>query len=582
MKTKFCYLIMIALMAITPLAIIASPSLAKSGSEPQPSTTPLQGSELDADDIESFMDEFFDEQMEALHIPGAAVVVVQDGKIMFSKGYGYADLETQMPVDPERTIMRAGSVSKLVTATAAMQMVENGQMELDSNINQYLSDFQLTDLQYGPVTLHQLLTHTAGFEDNPVGTASLNQDDLLPLGAFLQSNVPQQALRPGEIHSYSNFSLAFAGHLVEKRKYTDQNIFAPLEMSSTSFEQPLPSTLAADLATGYFFNGETYEPGGFLYTQTGPASALSTTAHDMAKFMLAHLQGGSYGGTQVLQSGTASMMQEQQFTHHGSLPGMAYGFKERYINGERVIGHGGDIGTYSSQMILHTEDGWGFYVQYNTFSDALRERLIASFMDRYYPASEDNTLTQTLELSDDELARFAGPYRWVRHSRSTIGKLVALIPGPVNVIIEANNNTLSLKFFGADAEWRFAPTGPMTFTQIEGGVQPIGDLEFDLGSTLVFREDNAGNIDFAFVPLQNVALQKVAWYEGGEAQMGLFGIFLILFLSPFIIWPAGALIGKFRKRKPSHSSNYRRTRSLAAIVSGINFMFMVVPNQLPH
>lgn len=375
MKNKFCYLIKIALMVITLLAIIASPSLAEFDSAPQPSAHPSQDNDLDVDDIESFMDEFFAEQMDTLHIPGAAVVVVKDDQVLFSRGYGYADLETQTPVDPERTIMRAGSVSKLVTATAAMQMVENGTMELNKDINQYLEDFQLAKLTFSPITLHQLLTHTAGFEDNPVGTASPNQEELLPLGEFLQNNVPQQVLPPGQIHSYSNFSLALAGHLVEETsgmsfaQYADQNIFAPLEMSNTSFEQPLPSALASDLATGYFFNGEEYEPAGFLYVQTAPASALSTTAHDMAKFMLAHLQGGSYAGTQVLQADTVSMMQKQQFTHHESLPGMGYGFKERYINGERVIGHGGDIGTYSSQMILHPEDGWGF--TYNTISSAI-------------------------------------------------------------------------------------------------------------------------------------------------------------------------------------------------------------------
>ena len=570
-------------IGIVMLAVLVSfPAAAQASVTPLNSIPPKRQVEIDPIDLEQFLDEFFNAQMDELHVPGVAISVVDHGEIILAKGYGFADLDNKIPVDPAKTLMRTGSTCKLVTATAAMQLVEEGRLQLDVDVNQYLDTLEIPNSQYGPVTLQQLLTHTAGFENRVIGSATLDADEYLPLGVYLQDNIPQRVLEPGSIHSYSNFSFALIGLLVEDTadmlfaQYSNENIFQPLGMAHSSFEQPLPPGLAGDLATGYLVSAGGYEDGGFLYVQDSPAGGMSTTAVDMAHFMLAHLQDGSYEDVQILGPETARQMHAQQFTHHETLPGLGYAFKGRYINGQRVIGHGGDIGTFSSQMILHLEDGWGFYLNYNVFNDALRERFIAAFMDRYYPATEQEPF-ETLEINEEELARFAGPYRWVRHPRSTMGKLMALIPGPVNVIITANkDSTLSITFFGADAEWRYAPVGPLTFKQVSGGVQGIGGLEFDLGDTLVFRENQAGVIEFAFVPLQSVALEKVAWYEGGEAQMGTFGTLILIFFSPFLVWPAGELIAKIRKRESTATKGSRRARRVALLVSGLNLIFSMI------
>ncbi len=529
------------------------------------------------------MDEFFDKNMEELNIPGAAVVVVKDGKILFSEGYGFADLERQIPVDPAQTIMRVASVSKLFTATAAMQLVEQGLLDLDADVNQYLTALQIPDDYSEPVTLAQLLTHTAGFEDRIIGIATLSADELLPLGEYLEGNVPKRVLEPGTVHSYSNYSFALVGQLIEEVsgtpfvQYVDENILQPLGMSRSTFEQPLPPELAEDFAVGYFVTDGEYEPGDYLYLHGGPEGSMSSTAEDMARFMIAHLQDGRYEDVQILEEDTARQMYEQQFSHHPELPGLGYAFKERFVNGERLIGHGGDIGTYSSQMILFPEDDLGFFVVYNVFNDALRERLVAAFMDRFYGEGSPATAPAAVELSQEDLARFTGGYRWVRYPRSTIGKLVALIPGPVNVNIEANDDgTLSVSFFGAPPEWRYAPVKPLVFKQVAGGVQELSGLEFDLGDTLVFREDESGRVDFAFVPLQSVALEKVAVYEIGEVQAGALGSFLLIFLSPFVVWPLGALIRRLRKQASTATTGSSRARWVAGIVSILNFTFLMI------
>ncbi len=569
-------------MLIILALLILLPTSAQSAGSPKNAAPRVQSGAMDPEDLETFLDEFFSQQMAELHIPGAAIVVVKDGETIFSKGYGYADLETQTPVDPGGTIMRAGSVSKVVTATAALQLVEQGRLELDADVNQYLSTFQIPHSAYGLVTLRQLLTHTAGYEDNPVGSATLDAQKYLSLNEYVRENIPERVLEPGTIHSYSNYSFVLIGYLVEEvsgmpfEQYVAEQIFHPLGMMHSTFAQPLPPALESNFATGYFWSENGYEAGGYVYHLDAPAGSLQTTAGDMSQFMLAHLQDGQNGEAQILQPETARQMHQQQFSHHEALPGMGLAFKERHINGQRLIGHGGDVGTFSSQMILHPEDNWGFFVNYNVFNDALRERLVAAFMDRYYQTSDQGLTLETIEMSEEELTRFAGPYRWVRHSRSTIGKLAALLPGPKNVIILANpDGTLSVTFFAVDAEWRFVPVGPLMFKQVQGGVQQIDVMEFDVGDTLVFRENEAGEITFAFMPLQNVALEKMAWYEGGEAQMGTMAMLLMIFISPFIVWPIGKLIARIRKRETKSTKGSRRARRTALLVSGLNFLFLV-------
>ncbi len=569
--------------AIIIALVLSFPAIAQVADSVSNPVARVQRGPIDPLDLEAFLDEFFDKNMEKLDIPGAAMVVVQDGEILFSKGYGFADLEQQIPVDPAQTIMRIGSVSKLFAATAAMQLVEQGLLDLDADVNLYLTALQIPKDYSEPVTLQQLLTHSAGFEDRFIGTMTTDPDEFLALGEHLKGNIPKRVLDPGSVHSYSDFSFALTGLLVEEisgvpfAQYVDENILQPLGMSRSTFEQPVPPELAADLAVGYFVTGGTFKPGDYVYSQVPPADSMGSTAEDMARFMIAHLQDGRYEDVRILEEDTARQMHEQQFTHHPQLPGLGYAFKERFVNGERLIGHGGDIGTYASQMILHLEDDVGFFVVYNVFSDALRERLITAFMDRFYAEGSPATVPATVELSQKDLARFTGGYRWVRHPRSTIGKLKALVPGPVNVNIAANDDgTLSVSFFGAPPEWRYAPVEPLVFKQVAGGVQELSGLEFDLGDTLVFREDESGKVEFAFVPLQSVALEKVAWYEATTAQMGALGSFLLIFLSPAVVWPLGVVIRRIRKRDSASSTSSRRAKWAAGSVSILNFGFLMI------
>jgi hypothetical protein len=144
-------------------------------------------------------------------------------------------------------------------------------------------------------------------------------------------------------------------------------------------------------------------------------------------------------------------------------------------------------------------------------------------------------------------------------------------------VVEANEDTsLSLSFFGADAEWRYVPVEQLVFKKVEGGPQLLAGLQVDPGDTLFFRQDQAGEVTYGFVSLQNVAFEKLAWYESSEAQLGTLGTLLLFFASAALLLPLGALIGRLRKRSDARNPARRRALWLGWIVSALNLVFLLV------
>ncbi len=347
------------------------------------------------EDLETFLDEFFAREMERLNIPGAVFSMVENGKIIFSKGYGYADLAGQLPADPEISLFRTASISKLFTATAAMQLFEQGRLDLMEDVNVYLDEFKLEEKFDAPVTMFHLLTHTGGFDDRSVNLAFAREEQVPSLEDYLAANMPPRIRPPGEVISYSNHGLALAGLVVEKISglsfvdYVNQNILEPLGMNRSSFL--LPPELAPDLATGYFLSGGVNQPRSFDYLYNiAPAASLNATANDMARFMIAHLQKGKFENHRVLREETAQKMQAQQFAHHQQKDGVCFGFFEDYFNNRRFIRHSGLWGGFASLLFLYPEGNMGFFVSMNSNAGTeVHRNLAAEFTDTFLPAEED-------------------------------------------------------------------------------------------------------------------------------------------------------------------------------------------------
>src|SRR5512132_648905 len=235
---------------------------------PQPSPAP----ELTQTDFETFLDALIPSQLRNRNIAGAVVSVVKDGQVLFQKGYGYADVEEKKPVLPDQTLFRPGSISKLFTATAVMQLVEQGKLDLDRDVNDYL-DFPIPKTYPEPVTLRQLLTHTGGFEETLKNLFVAHESDIKPLRTYLVNEMPARIFPPGKIPSYSNYGFTLAGYIVERvsgekfERYIENHILKPLGMNNSTFDQPLPPQLTSQMSKGYLSASK--KPRDFEFVHSG-------------------------------------------------------------------------------------------------------------------------------------------------------------------------------------------------------------------------------------------------------------------------------------------------------------------------
>src|SRR5438552_1872867 len=220
----------------------------------------------------------------------------------------------------------------------------------------------------GPVTLRQLLTHTAGFEDTLKNLFVAHESDLKLLRAYLVNQMPARIFPPGKVPSYSNYGFTLAGYIVERvsgekfERYIDNHILKPLRMTNSTFDQPLPPELAAQMSKGYLNAAK--KPRDFEFVQAAPAGSLSTTAADMTRFMLAFLQDGTVDGVAILKPETVGQMQTRQFDLHPMICGLGITFMEYCMNPGRVIAHGGDTVYFHSDMVLVPDAHVGYFVSY--------------------------------------------------------------------------------------------------------------------------------------------------------------------------------------------------------------------------
>ena len=325
----------------------------------------------DRAELEAFLDGVMAANLADKHVNGATVAVVKDGALFFAKGYGFVDANGRKPVSGERSLFRIGSISKLFTWTAVMQLVEQGKLDLDTDVNKYL-DFKIPDTYPQPITLRHVMTHTPGFEEDGRDLITSDTTRMLTLGKWLATHIPGRVRPPGTYSSYSNYATALAGYIVERVSgmsfddYIEQRILTPLGMTQTTTRQPLPAKFATDMSGGFKWAGGEFKSEKFEIVHPAPAGSIGSSATDMAKFMLAHLGNGAYNGQRILAESTAVRMHTPTFTHDPRIPGFALGFYQKSSHGLEIIGHGGDTGWFHSDLALIPSERVGVFVSYNT------------------------------------------------------------------------------------------------------------------------------------------------------------------------------------------------------------------------
>ena len=371
-------------------------------------------SAVDPADLGTFVDTFMAEAMAREKIPGAAFVFVQDGRVVLQRGYGIADIAAGRAVDPDATVWRVGSISKVFTATAVMQLVDRGLVDLDTPIDAYVRRVVVPTNYPEPVTVRQLLDHTAGFDEIRPGTQAEAKEWLLPLDRFLEGKL-KRIRSPGGTIAYSTYGITLAGEMVEElsgspfETYLQRNIWEPLGMRHASIEPPADGT---HLAKGYELEGDAIREQPWEWYHTTPASSVNATVADMARFLEAHLGLGAYGKARILSERSALEMQKQQVTMHPSMPGYALGWYEDLVGDLRILEHGGNMAGFSSLMVLVPSAKAGFFVVHHRENARLRDDLKWALLERLYPAARQRRpVPTTLPKADEVRAeRFAGRY----------------------------------------------------------------------------------------------------------------------------------------------------------------------------
>jgi CubicO group peptidase (beta-lactamase class C family) len=526
---------------------------------------------LTAADAEAWLDGLMPSALHSAGVPGAVVVLVKDGKPLLEKGYGLADWDRHIPVDAQRTLFRPGSVSKLITWTAVMQQVELGKLDLDADLNRYL-DFKIPAYKGKALTLRHVMTHTTGLEE----TAR----DLLTYGAVgpdigkvLKSYVPPYIYEPGTTQGYSNYATSLAGYIVERVSgkrfddYVEQQIFAPLGMTQSTFRQPLPASLQGQMSQGYLSREEA--PKGFEIISMPPAGSMSASGADMGRFMLAYLGQGRLDGAQILKPETVQLMHTKITRGLPDLNGIGLGFYQQDINGHRVVAHGGDTVLFHTSLTLFPDDGVGLYVAVNASGfdgqgKWLRDRVFQGFADRYLPDQRPAAPVQVEEATAVAHAQLmAGPYRNSRRADSSFISLLQLL-SPIRV--EAiEHGKLAIKLAGERSVFR--EVQPFLW-QEEHGKRRLQAL---LENGKVQRWGLEPYV-FAFV------FEPVPLMAGGSALL-LLCLALASVLLTVLLWPVAAILRrKHGAPCPGLSTTWVRLASCITLLSlalwGVTIMRM--------
>jgi CubicO group peptidase (beta-lactamase class C family) len=547
--------------------------------EPAPPPATKGTHEMTASDLEAFLDGIVPLQLARNDIAGATIAVVKDGKLLFAKGYGYADVQSKKPVTADATLFRPGSISKLFTWTAVMQLFEQGKLDLDRDVNQYL-DFKIPDAFGKPITLKNIMTHTPGFEEQ---IKDLFDTKPTPpnLGDYLKNHIPRRIYAPGTVPAYSNYATALAGYIVERvsgrpyDQYINDNIFKPLKMTRSTFTQPLPGELVPFMSSGYRLGSDTAQT--FEMINPFPAGSLSSTADDMAQFMIAHLQDGQSGDVKILKPETARLMHSRLFALDDGANAMCYGFYEESRNGHRIIGHGGDTIYFHSDLHLVLDQNVGFFVSYNSagnssgLGDSPRANVFDAFLDRYYPYTAP---AATSASGKDDANAVAGTYVLSRKSEGSFLKTASIL-GQFSVSAVGDGEIELPQLTGANGKpKRWQAIGPMTFRERDGQ------------DKLIFKPDQNGVMQL-ILPYPFFIGQRIGSLQNGKLLLVVLGASLVFMLVTLILWPVAWFVRRHYDRKLELTSRQLLFRVLGRVVFVIDLifiaaLFMLVTYGLSH
>ncbi|MBN8482406.1 MAG: beta-lactamase family protein, partial [Xanthomonadales bacterium] len=425
--------------------------------------------------LAQFVDGYLRAAMADDEVAGAVVAVVDRSRARLVRGYGLAAVSPTRAVDAQDTLFRLGSVSKTFTYVAAMQLAEQGRLDLQAEANRYLPPaLQLPDDGFAPVRVHHLMTHTAGFEDSALGHLfAFDPARAQDLESYLAAHRPRRVRAPGKVAVYSNYAVGLLGAIVARvagRPFDVQlreAVFAPLGMAATRFDEPVAQADRVAWSEGF-----EREDGRFVarpferIAQIGPAGSASSTGADMARWMRLLLGAGELDGTRVLETATFDQLAAVDVRNADAVGGIASGFfRERYGHHESLE-HGGATLWFHSNLVVLPDAGVGVFVSTNSAGGRrLARELPRQVIEFLLADAHPPPLPVAPADFPGRAAQFTGTFLSARRNRSTFEKLTAVFDAGVHVRADGD----ALVVDGAGPSVRYIEESPLVFRAADDG-----------------------------------------------------------------------------------------------------------------
>ncbi len=375
--------------------------------------------------ITNYLSALINQQMKKGKLTGVSIALVDGDQKVWSAGFGYADVKAKLPATSS-TVYRAGSVSKLFNAIAIMQLVEQGKLNLDAPITQYVDDFSINS-RFGSIddiTLRSLLSHQSGMPSDIAGGMWSEQPPTLD--SLIKNWESSYVVQPANKHfNYSNTGISLSGLAVQRvtgRPYSAhlQNaLLEPLNMQQSDFSGKLPSS---NQTKGYIGKREVEE----LPLRDTPAGGLNTTVDDLSQFLIAVHANGQYKDLKILSDAslkqTFAVQNEDNLIDLNLRVGLGWFLSNRKLGGRyNVIGHDGRTVAHTAKLVSAPEAGLSVVLLSNSAdnSDALgkiaREAMSLLYQTRGLPIVEDQpfNVVDQLKTSDDLSGEYAGPFNLI-------------------------------------------------------------------------------------------------------------------------------------------------------------------------
>jgi CubicO group peptidase (beta-lactamase class C family) len=538
---------------------------------PPGSSATTREATMTQENLNTFFDGFVPYGIARGNIAGGVIVVVKDGQILFAKGYGYANVAEHKSVIADETLFRIASITKLFTWTAVMQQVEQGKLDLDHDVNEYL-DFKIETRFGKPITLRNLMTHTAGFEETFAGGEVKKYVQLNSLREYDIKHQPARIFPPGKFVAYSNYGANLAGYIVERvsgeayADYVTNHILKPLKMNHSTIRQPLPPALLKDLAEGYQTASD-QKPLPLQILGTAAAGGLDATGTDIAAFMMAQLQEGTYDGAQILKPATVAIMHSPQSSMAPGMNGFDLGFYQEDRNGLRIIGHAGDLAGYHTELDLLLDKNIGIFSSFNSAGTMgevgkLRVAVLRAFLDHYFPYSVPEEKTVADPKAD--AARVSGWYQSSRRMDTVLRWIWVLTQSHVTARPDGTIEVNALvDYSGTPKRWR--EVGPLSYRDLSSQ------------SLLKFVADSDGQVQYWISDDNIPAVVNIR--TRGLYQYGAFKpltiLFVLVLVVTLLIWGGGAAVRR-RFRAPLLLTPHQAQLRLAARVGVVILLALVL------